>query len=145
MKSAGFGGAQRRRRISSALLRDIGAVDHLGPICVGEVDVGGLLGAPFGLDGLAEVQIELAIDDGERLGVDHWLVAARQAEGAIAAILRQIAGWFGDEGVAVGFNAEAIGRAVVFGSHVRAPRRGAAGGEIGHHIMAGRRRTVLLA
>src|SRR5258708_15541563 len=72
------------------------------PLLVGLDDVAGNVLRPGGANVLAVVQIELAVDDRERLGVDVGLVSGGGTVGAEAAILRQGAGGIPDAALAAG-------------------------------------------
>src|SRR5260221_3313319 len=107
---------QRASAIDLCRLRDA------RPLLVGLDDVAGNVLRPGGANVLAVVQIELAVDDRERLGVDVGLVSGGGTVGAEAAILRQVARRIRNEAVARGRRGEIGSDALEAGSE-RIPAR----------------------
>src|SRR5688500_9399920 len=91
--------------------------------------------APLLLNIAVVVEVELAVDDGERRRLDGGLVAARRSKRAEAAILRRVFGRIGDERITVGGRAEVERRALVVGGERRRALHGLSLREVGDGIV----------
>src|SRR3954466_14730110 len=92
---------RRSRPIQVALPLVLFVLANLWPVRFALLDEPSGVGAPLLQDLRVEVQVQLAVHDLERAGIDVELVAHRDPERAVAAVLRRELGGVRGEGVAV--------------------------------------------
>src|SRR5262245_9037801 len=89
-------------RPPSGSLDDFALPGNRGPVLVRLGDEAGDVRAPLPLDIAVVVQVQLAVDDGERGRISARLVAAGRAERTEAAVLRCVLLGIGRKSIAIG-------------------------------------------